>query len=87
MVDANSHESDAGDLLDIEEAVGHLVARADEVLLNRAFELALADVILPGSYCLVFVEAPAWSAYSTAAELSMSNKVAPPLTLVPVVSS
>eukprot|EP00965_Chrysotila_dentata_P033538 1116890-Pleurochrysis_carterae.AAC.1 len=32
--------------------------------------------------CLVFFDAPAWSACSVAAELSMSNTVAPPLSLV-----
>eukprot|EP00965_Chrysotila_dentata_P170945 5642196-Pleurochrysis_carterae.AAC.2 len=52
------------------EAVGHLFASADEVRLDRAVELSLAE----------------WSACSIAAELSMRNTVSPPFSLVPMAS-
>eukprot|EP00965_Chrysotila_dentata_P252530 6210733-Pleurochrysis_carterae.AAC.1 len=46
------------------EAFSNLVACTDEVRLDRAIELALAEVVLPVRVALrVFLEAPAWSAY------------------------
>eukprot|EP00965_Chrysotila_dentata_P006063 198928-Pleurochrysis_carterae.AAC.1 len=48
---------------------------------------AVGHLVAGGDECSVFFEAPAWSACSTAAELPMSNTVAPPLSLVPKASS
>eukprot|EP00965_Chrysotila_dentata_P160391 5295551-Pleurochrysis_carterae.AAC.1 len=81
------HLEECGHVKNLGEAVGQLVAHTDEVRLDQAVEMALAMVALPALVVLSFFEALAWSACSTAAELSMSiNTVASQLSLVPMTS-